>query len=169
VIALLAALLAAAPPLVCPAEAEHRGGQPMEGFEEWCVVLPPEGKERREGPAVSYYEDGTVWIERRYREGELDGPFRELHRGGRTAREGAYAAGFKTGLWRVWAEDGTLLEESRWERGERHGPFASFWPSGKPRSRGRHCRGIQCGRWVSFDERGAEQGTVDYGEVRGEP
>ncbi len=168
-LALAGLLLAAPDPLACPAGTEHRGGRPMEAFEEYCERTPDVGKPRREGPAVRYYDDGSVWEESRYREGLLDGEYVEHHRGGRVARQGAYEAGLRVGVWRVFAEDGTLLEESAWARGERHGPFSAFWPNGKPRTQGRHCRGAQCGPWRSFDEEGRLQGTVEYGELRDAP
>lgn len=169
-IALALAMLAAAPaPLACPAGTEHRGGRPMEGFEEYCVEVQPDRKERREGPAISYYDDGTVWIESRYHEGKLDGPYVERFRGGQVAREGAYVAGLRSGVWRFYYGDGTLQEESSFRNGDPDGPSASYWPSGKPRSEGRHCRGVQCGVWRSFDEEGRMQGSIEYGEQRGEP
>jgi antitoxin component YwqK of YwqJK toxin-antitoxin module len=142
----------------------------MEAFEEYCVELLAEtGKPRREGPAVTYYDDGGVWVESRYHEGKLEGEYVEHHRGGRVARRGAYEAGLRVGTWRVFAEDGTLLEESRWVKGERHGAFTAYWPGGKPRTEGRHCHGAQCGAWRSYDEAGRLQGTVEYGELRDVP
>ena len=170
-ISLLLALLAAAPrpPLACPAGTEHRGAQPMEGFEEYCVELQLDGKERREGPAVRYYDDGTVWVECGYHEGKLRGPYVERFRGGKIAREGPYEAGIRVGTWRFYFEDGTLQEESGWRDGSPHGSVATYWPNGKLRTKGRHCRGAQCGVWRSFDEAGKVLGTVEYGEQRDEP
>jgi antitoxin component YwqK of YwqJK toxin-antitoxin module len=170
-IALALALLAAAPsaPLACPAGTEYRGGQPLEQFEEYCVELLPERTERREGPTVEYYEDGSIWKECRFHEGKLDGAYRERFRGGRIAREGAYAAGQRTGPWRFYAEDGTLLEDSSFRNGEFDGPFAAFWPSGKPRTKGLYCLGAQCGVWLSYDEQGKLQGSIEFGELRAVP
>lgn len=165
----LALALGAPPPLACPPGTEHRGAQPMEGFEEWCEAQPPEGRARREGPARKYYDDGSLWIESAYHGGLLEGPFVERHRGGRTAREGFYLAGLRSGRWQFFAEDGTLLEESSWTRGVPDGPFADYWPSGKPRNVGRRCLGAQCGRWQSYDDSGRLIGSVEYGEQRPDP
>ncbi len=169
-LAVTAALLGAAPPpLACPAGTEHRGARPLEAYEEYCVELQLDGKERREGPSVTYYDDGSVWAERGYHQGELDGPYRERHRNGRIAREGAYAAGRKVGTWRTQAEDGTLLEESSYRDGHLDGTFTDFWPGGRPRTRGRYCHGVQCGVWQSFDEQGSPRGSIEYDEPRAEP
>ncbi len=78
----LALALGAPTPLACPPGTEHRGAQPMEGFEEWCEAQPPQGPARREGPARRYYDDGSLWIESAYHDGLLEGLFVERHRFG---------------------------------------------------------------------------------------
>lgn len=166
----LAGFLAAGPaPLACPAGTEYRGARPMEGFEEYCVRVREDGKDVREGPSVTYYDDGGVRVESRYRDGKLEGAFVERHRGGRVARQGAYEAGQRVGVWRLHNERGTLVEESGWTKGAADGAFRAFWPNGKPRTEGRHCHGAQCGVWRSFDEDGKLQGSVEYGEQRDVP
>jgi antitoxin component YwqK of YwqJK toxin-antitoxin module len=163
-------LAAAAPPLVvCPQGTLHRGARPMEGFEEYCVEITLDGKDRREGPALSYYDDGSTWIESRYRDGLLHGPYREHYRGGRIAREGAYEAGLRSGPWRFYYPDGTLQEETTFVRGGPDGPFVQYWPNGKVKSSGRHCVGVQCGRWRSYDDSGREIGTIEFGEQKALP
>lgn len=168
-LAVLALLAAPPPPLECPAGTELQGARPMEGFEEYCAGRQLDGKLRREGPARSYYDDGSVWVEARYHDGVLDGPFVERYRTGQVARQGAYQAGGRVGAWRFFHEDGTLQEESSWRKGVQDGPFRSFWPGGKPRSEGRHCLGVQCGEWRSFDQAGRLEGRIEYGTFREEP
>jgi len=166
----LAALLAtggglgAVPPLACPSGAERRGLAPPEGFEEWCAARDEAGKERREGPARRYYDDGGVWVEEAFHAGERDGAYLEYHRGGGKAREGAYIQGVKVGRWTVWSPSGKPEEESDWREGVLHGRFVSYWPSGARRAEGRHCGGAQCGTWRTWDEGGALLGSVDYAE-----
>ena len=70
-------LLAAPPPLACPKGAERRGAAPPEGFAEWCEGKDVAGRPRREGPSRTYYDDGGLWVEERWSEGERDGPFVE--------------------------------------------------------------------------------------------
>jgi len=166
VIALLAALALAAPPLVCPPGAERRGAVPPEGYEEWCEAKDPAGGPLREGPARIYYDDGGLWVEETYRQGWRDGPVVEWHRNGRKASEGSRARGEKSGRWTIWYASGAVEEESEWREGVRHGAFAASWPNGKKRTVGRHCGGAQCGTWKTFDESGRELGSVDYGEHR---
>jgi antitoxin component YwqK of YwqJK toxin-antitoxin module len=169
VIAVAAALLLCAaplPPLECPAGAARRGATPPEGLEEWCEGKDPAGGALRHGPARIYYDDGGVWIEERFHEGQRDGPFVERHRNGARAREGAFSRGAKTGRWTVSGEAGQVQEESEWRAGVPHGPFVSYWPTGARRAEGRHCGGAQCGTWRTFDESGKELGAMDYGEQR---
>lgn len=168
--ALVALALAAEPaPVACPAGTELRGAAPFDGYEVWCEGPDAFGRPRREGPARTWYDDGAVRTEERFREGQRDGAFVEYHRNGRKAREGAYARGQRTGRWVVWHETGAPEEEAAFRDGVRDGPFTAWWPEGKVRTRGRHCGGAQCGRWVTFDRDGRELGAVDYGEQRDRP
>jgi antitoxin component YwqK of YwqJK toxin-antitoxin module len=166
--ALVAALLAAAP-LSCPPGTERRGAAPPDDFAEWCEGKDDAGQPRREGPSRTWYDDGALWTEQAFREGEPDGPFVERHRNGRKAREGTYARGRKVGRWSVWFESGGREEESTFRDGVPDGPFTAFWPNGAVRTEGRRCGGAQCGRWRTYDDAGRELGAVDYGEQSSRP
>jgi antitoxin component YwqK of YwqJK toxin-antitoxin module len=156
---------AAPPPLACPAGTEAKGAAPPDGVEEWCEARDPAGgPARREGPSRTYYDDGAVWVEATWRGGERHGPYRERHRNGAKAREGAFTNGRKTGRWTAWRESGRVEEEAEFRDGVPHGRFAAFWPDGRQRTEGRHCGGAQCGTWRTWDEAGRVLGTVDYGE-----
>jgi antitoxin component YwqK of YwqJK toxin-antitoxin module len=157
-------LLAALPALDCPKGTERRGAVPPDGFEEWCEGKDVAGRPRREGPSRTYYDDGGLWVEERWREGERDGPFVEWHRNGLKARAGAYVAGRKSGPWTTWRDTGVVEEEGEWRGGIPHGRFVAYWGTGKRRTEGRHCGGAQCGTWRTFDDAGRELGKVDYGE-----
>ena len=153
-------------PLACPKGTERKGDAPPDGFEQWCEGRDGFGYPRREGPHRTWYDDGGVWVEKTFREGELEGPFVERYRNGKAAREGTYARGRKVGTWRVFYESGALEERSEWRDGAAHGGFASWWPSGALRTEGHHCGGAQCGRWRTFDADGKLVGEIDYGEQR---
>jgi antitoxin component YwqK of YwqJK toxin-antitoxin module len=159
----LALALSNLPPLACPPGTEHRGAQPLEGYEEWCEAPDPGGRPRREGPARTFYDDGELWLESSYREGLLHGPYLERYRGGVPAREGAYEKGNRVGTWRAWYADGTLQEVSTWRAGQADGAFIAYWPSGTRKEVGRHCLGAQCGVWRAYDEEGRELGVIEYG------
>jgi antitoxin component YwqK of YwqJK toxin-antitoxin module len=165
----LALALGTPAPFSCPPGTVHLGAQPMAAFEEWCEAPGPDGRGRREGPARTYYEDGTVWVDSAYHDGLLEGRFVEWYRGGKKAREGAYQGGLRTGSWTFYYEDGTLQEEARFTGGVPDGRFADYWPNGKPRNAGWRCLGAQCGKWSSYDEAGRLIGTVEYGEQRTTP
>ncbi len=169
--ALLAAalLLAVGEAPVCPPGTTPAGEPPPGGSEAWCERPDVAGKPRRHGPSRSWYDDGGLHVEATWRDGVLDGPFVEYHRGGRRARQGEYRDGEKQGTWRVWFESGVLEEEAGFERGRLQGRFASFWPSGRKRAEGRFCLDIQCGRWTSWSEDGVELGSAVHEEIRGAP
>lgn len=167
---LAAALLLAASPLDCPPGTVARGGEPPEQFEAWCEGSPDAyGTPRRHGPARSWYDDGTLHVEERYRDGRRDGPFVEHHRNGRPARAGRYADDDKVGTWTIWYEDGGLEERSDFVRNVPDGPFAAWYRGGTKRVEGRYCLGAQCGTWITYDEAGRVQGRVEFGEQRATP
>ncbi len=163
--ALVALALAAAPPLECPAGAVRRGAPPPDDLAEWCEREDPLGRARRDGPARTWYDDGGLWLEERWKDGDRDGPSVERHRNGRKAREGAFAAGRKTGRWTTWLESGAVAEEATWRDGLLHGPFTTWHANGAKRAEGRYCGGVQCGVWRTWDEAGRELGAVEYGEA----
>jgi antitoxin component YwqK of YwqJK toxin-antitoxin module len=165
VIALLAALLLVAPPVLeCPKGTSIRGAAPPEEFEAWCEGPDGYGVPRRHGPARRWYDDGTLWIEEAFVDGVRSGPFLEHHRNGRKAREGRYEQGLKVGTWTIWSERGVVEERSTFTRGVSDGPFEAFYPSGARRLTGRHCLGAQCGTWTTYAEDGKVVGTVVYEE-----
>ncbi len=156
-------------PLEGPAGAERRGAAPTDGYAEWCEAKDPHGQGWRHGPSRTYYDDGGLWIEERFREGERDGPSVEYHRNGRKAREGAWARGRKIGRWTISSESGQIEEVTQWRDGLPDGPFAAFWPDGTRKVEGQYCAGVQCGRWRTFDAAGRELGSAEYGQQSSTP
>jgi antitoxin component YwqK of YwqJK toxin-antitoxin module len=166
--ALLAALLIAAP-LDCPPGSLPAGKPPPFGNAEWCEGPDRAGAAKRQGPARDYYEADLIHVKSTWRDGQLDGPWVQLHRDGRKAIEGAYRAGERHGTWRWWFEGGAPEEEVTFDMGRRHGRFIQWWRNGKKRTEGSFCFGLQCGRWTTWDEEGRLLGTVQYEEIRGKP
>jgi antitoxin component YwqK of YwqJK toxin-antitoxin module len=166
---LLAALAAGHRPLECPPGTSRAGDPPPAGNAEWCERPGPDGKPRRHGPGREYYELDLVRVEASWADGQLHGPWIELHRDGTRAVVGQYRDGEKDGAWVYRYESGRIEEEVTFDRGRRHGPFASYWPNGRKKAEGRFCFGFQCGRWTSWSEEGVELGTITYEEIRGTP
>jgi antitoxin component YwqK of YwqJK toxin-antitoxin module len=150
------------PPLACPKGTVLRGLPPFEGYEQWCEGKDERGEPRREGPARRWYDDGSLWVEESFHEGERDGPFVEYHRNGRKAREGRWVKGKQDGPWTIWWESGALEEEAEWREGVPHGRFAAYRPDGSKRAEGRRCGGAPCGTWTTYDERGQVEGKAVY-------
>jgi antitoxin component YwqK of YwqJK toxin-antitoxin module len=169
VTSLALALLLVSVPLQCPPGTERRGAPPPDGIEEWCESRDPAGQPQREGPARTWYDDGTPWVEESYAAGLRQGRFVERHRNGRIACEGAYAKGSKEGRWTIWFESGGKEEEASFRAGILDGPFAAWHRSGAKRAEGRHCGGAQCGVWKTWDADGHLLGTIEYGELRVSP
>ncbi len=168
-VALAVPLAAAGADLACPPGASLAGDGWPDGVEQWCERPDDAGKARRDGPSRSWYDDGALQNEARWKMGRLDGHFVEYHRNGRKAQEGDWRDGEKQGRWTVWFEDGRPAEEAGYEKGILHGRFATFFPGGGRRVEGRYCHGTQCGTWTTWDEDGRELGRMEHEEIRGAP
>lgn len=153
----------------CPPGTSAAGEPPPGGPEAFCQRPDVSGRMRRHGPSRAWYDTGEIRSEATWRDGVLDGPFVEYHRGGGRARQGQYRDGEKHGAWTAWFENGLREEEVEYDRGLRHGRFASWYPSGRHRAEGRFCRDVQCGRWTSWGDDGAELGSVVHEEIRAAP
>jgi hypothetical protein len=169
---LLPLLLVAAPPPVldCPPGTTLRGGAPPEQYEAWCSGRPDAaGEARRHGPARTWYDDGSPWVDSSWAEGKRDGPWLERHRNGRKAVEGTYRADAKVGRWTIWFESGQPEEACEWADGVQHGAYASWYRGGARRTEGRYCLGAQCGTWTTWDESGRQLGSMQFGERQARP
>lgn len=167
--ALALALLVGASPLVCPAGAVQAGRPPPFGNAEWCEAPGPAGQPVRQGPAREWYDAEHPRVESTWRDGQLDGTYVELYRGGGKSAEGSYRAGERHGRWRFWSEAGVLEEEVSYDAGRRHGKFLQWFPDGRRRIEGTFCWGIQCGRWITWGPDGQELGVITYEEIRAKP
>lgn len=74
-------------------------------------VMKGEVKEGvRQGPWISYFENGTIRSKGTYVNGELDGPTEVFHPSGMPYYTGQYRAGLSVGEWRFYDEVGVLVK-----------------------------------------------------------
>jgi antitoxin component YwqK of YwqJK toxin-antitoxin module len=81
-----------------------------------------------------YYRDRLV-MEKQYKDGVLDGPYREFYETtGRKKVEKWFKKGKEEGVVAYWFADGTLFQTSFYRGGRKHGPFLQFGVHGELRS-----------------------------------
>ena len=89
------------------------------------VVFHPNGKKYiegnyknglREGYWASWYEDGTLWSEGEFRDGESHGKRTVFHPNGTLYYEGRFEKGKRVGLWKFYDENGNLVNEIDYDK-----------------------------------------------------
>ena len=98
----------------------------------------------REGPWVSYHENGQLWMKGDHKNGEWDGP------------------------WVYYWDNGQLRTESNYKDGELDGPWVYYHENGQLWEKGDFKDGFQEGPWVVYNKDGTkndeESGTYRNGE-----
>ncbi len=64
------------------------------------------------------YDNGIKYIESTYKEGTLDGLWKEYHTNGKPRITGNYKAGQKNGEWKKFDEDGKVIDSEIYSNGE---------------------------------------------------
>lgn len=89
------------------------------------VVYHPNGKkyieggfkaEKREGYWASWFENGNLWSEGEFKNGESHGKRTVYHQNGKIYYEGNYDMGKRTGIWKYYDENGKLLNETDYSK-----------------------------------------------------
>jgi len=63
---------------------------------------------KRHGKWKYYYENGFLWSEGFYKNGEREGNSVVYYDNGRKKIQGQYKKNYRTGVWKVWESDGSL-------------------------------------------------------------
>lgn len=98
------------------------GGQPRA---EYTVEVTADG-ESREGEFRSWYEDGTLESEGKYRDDRRSGQWTFHHPNGQISAEGGFSKGQETGAWELFHENGQRSAKGRYSDGLRDGVWR-FW------------------------------------------
>jgi hypothetical protein len=132
----------------CPAGSVLAGGPPPASDRVWC-----EKGGLQEGPATSFYPDGSRKSDATYRAGELEGPWKQYFHGGKPRTQGVYAKGKETGTWKVWFAAGGLASERVFVAANTV-QVREFRPGGRKAREGTLVDGQKHGRWVEYTEGG---------------
>jgi antitoxin component YwqK of YwqJK toxin-antitoxin module len=117
--------------LLCPQATEVRheawpNGNPRA---EYAVEVGPDG-ESREGEFRSWYEDGTLESEGKYKDDRRTGRWTFHHPDGSPSAEGSYSRGQETGNWELFHPGGERRGKGRYSKGLREGVWRFYQPDG---------------------------------------
>ena len=78
-----------------------------------------------------------------YKNGKKDGPFVSYHENGKLQSKGTYKNGERDGLWVRYHDNGKLSSQGTHKNGKYDGPWVSYFPSGKLLSKGTYKNGVK--------------------------
>ena len=102
------------------------GKKQMEGFS--TVSIP--NKEMFQGKVKFFHENGKVYQNVHYFEGEPEGSFSEFYDTGETQRVGHYSKGLRDGIWKTYYKYGKIQSRGKYKNGEKVGIWKTFYKNG---------------------------------------
>ncbi len=88
-------------------------------------------KGKREGPWVSYHDNGQLYWKRIYKNGEFEGRWVRYFPNGQLKEKGDYKNGRGEGFWVYYDENGQLERKGNYKNGLREGPWEFYDEDGK--------------------------------------
>jgi len=77
--------------------------------------------DRKQGLWTTWYTNGNINNKRYYRNGELDGEYKQWFRNGDLELDGNYVLGTRQGLWTEWNLHNSIKETSMYKNGRKYG------------------------------------------------
>ena len=98
------------------------------------------------------------------RAGVRHGDYAKWHPEGTKAQSelGAFKAGRRDGVWKIFDSEGRLRETGPYRLGKKHGVWSQWYPSGVQALDGRYVGGLRQGRFTWFEESGAKIKQADF-------
>ncbi len=101
-------------------------------------------------------------IEDAYKEGLIDGTFKEFHPNGEIKREIRYLGGKKNGLMRTYYANGQLEQEAVYVDDNIEGDFRSYYEDGSSHQEKTYVKGKLNGVYKAYDEHGVPFFEITY-------
>ena len=85
---------------------------------------------KREGPWVSYYDNGRTWNKGAYKNGLSEGPWVGYRNNGQLSWKGAFKSGKAEGPWVSYYDNGRIWYKGVYKNGNREGPWVGYFENG---------------------------------------
>jgi len=99
------------------------GGLYRTGKAEFMTVQ----KEIFKGFVTYFNEDESVLKEEKYKNGLLDGPYREYYPTGELKVDGVYDKGIKDRVWKIYYKTGKIKTKGKYRNGKKVGEWTTFY------------------------------------------
>jgi hypothetical protein len=101
-------------------------------------------------------------IEEVYKQGKIDGTFKEFFPNGNLKRETRYIGGQMNGLYRTYYENGQIEQEAVYVHGQIEGTYRAYYEDGKAHQEKDYANGKLNGTYKAFDEFGIPFFEISY-------
>jgi len=101
-------------------------------------------------------------VEDDYKQGKVEGAFKEFYPNGNIKKECRYIGGKLEGLFRTFYQDGQIEQETVYRGGEIEGTYRSYYEDGKLHQDKNYINGKLNGVYKAFDEQGIPFFEITY-------
>ena len=84
-------------------------------------------KEVFKGFVTYFYPDGSISKKEKYKNGLLDGPYKEYYPTGEVKVEGVYGEGFKQRAWKIYYKTGKIKTKGKYRNDKKVGEWTTFY------------------------------------------
>ena len=99
------------------------GTKYREGKAEFHVA----NKEVFKGFVTYFYPEGSILKKEKYKDGLLDGPYKEYYPTGEVKVEGIYGEGFKQRAWKIYYKTGKIKTKGKYRNDKKVGEWTTFY------------------------------------------
>ena len=84
-------------------------------------------KEVFKGFVTYFYPEGSILKKEKYKDGLLDGPYKEYYPTGEVKVEGVYGEGFKQRAWKIYYKTGKIKTKGKYRNDKKVGEWTTFY------------------------------------------
>ncbi len=84
-------------------------------------------KEDFKGYVTYFYSDGSDYKKEKYKNGVLDGSYKEYYPTGELKIDGVYDRGVKERAWKIYYKTGKIKTKGKYRNGEKVGEWTTFY------------------------------------------
>ena len=118
--------------------------------------------EKLNGECVWYTADGHVLTRAYYQDDTLNGCYQRYYPNGTLEIEGWYKQGQRDSVYRTYSEKGKLVSEEYYVEGKLNGEARKWYDNGQVFQEGQYVNGMMDGSWFIFYPSGALAGKAVY-------
>ena len=84
-------------------------------------------KEVFKGLVTYFYPEGSILKKEKYKDGLLDGPYKEYYPTGEVKVEGVYGEGLKQRAWKIYYKTGKIKTKGKYRNDKKVGEWTTFY------------------------------------------